>query len=123
MTAKTVIVVCFRTGFVSGVLLNKKERDLFRQELDDIFKLIEPRDPMLLNLIIQPIFYPVVRHPKVDKEVNDRDASIIEVGVNPNNQSGLTFGIKGIAYVCVNGKAVEANSKTMAYQAHDCRLD
>ena len=78
-------------GIVRGVMMDRKDKDLFRQSLDNTLRRMDPVNPMDEDLILAPVFKPVLNHPSTlrlqtalplwDRPDPDKTAMVIQVEV------------------------------------------
>lgn len=93
-------------GIVRGVLMDRKDKDLFRQGVDNTLRRMDPANPLDEDLILPPVFRPVANHPSAlradlyprwDAPSADKTPMVIQVEVRPPS-GGRQFTYDGEAF-------------------------
>ena len=95
-------------GIVRGVMMDRKDKDLFRQSLDNTLRRMDPVNPMDEDLILAPVFKPVLNHPSTlrqetlrplwDRPDPDKIAMVIQVEVRQAGDAARQFTYDGEAF-------------------------
>jgi len=97
-------------GIVRGVMMDRKDKDLFRQSLDTTLSRMEPINPLDDNLVLSPVFKPVKNHPSRLRDVmypgtrywetGDKTPMTVEVEVKspPEGRPSIQFKYDGHVY-------------------------
>jgi len=75
------------TGLVRGILMDRKDKDIFRQNIDSALRRFDPVNPSDNGLVLPPTFKAVCNHPSElrpahhDWDTKDKNPVIIEIEV------------------------------------------
>ena len=100
-------------GVVRGNMMDRKDKDLFRQGLDNTLRRMGPVNPADENLVFPPVFRTVSNHPSVLRaerfpgenwEMAGKTPMVVEVEVKspPEGRTPVRFKYDGFVYKRTN---------------------